>query len=340
MSNNHQSAKKILIIGPAWIGDMIMAQTLFKLLKQQNTNTTIDVAAPAWTMPLLERMPEVETAITIPIKHGELNLIKRYQLGKSLRAQAYDQVIVLPNSFKSALIPFWARIPKRTGWRGESRYGVLNDIRKLNKQQYPLMIERFMALGLSENAKLPQDIIPQFEINESQRLQALQTFNLTTDKPILALCPAAEYGPAKRWPAEYFATIAKEKLHQGWQVWLFGSEKDKEITAEIQKQSQSGCIDLAGKTDLGQAIDLLANASAVVTNDSGLMHVAAALQRPIVAIYGSSDPSFTPPLANRIKILRLGLSCSPCFKRECPLNHLKCLRDLHPQQVLQALDSL
>jgi heptosyltransferase-2 len=153
------------------------------------------------------------------------------------------------------------------------------------------------------------------------------------------LCPGAEYGPAKRWPAAYFAEVAQRKLAEGWQVWLFGSHKDEAITQEIQTLTHNRCLDLGGRTALGEAIDLLARADAVLTNDSGLMHVAAALGRPVIALFGSSDPHHTPPLSARAQVLSLNLSCSPCFRRVCPLGHTRCLTELAPAEVLTALAS-
>jgi heptosyltransferase-2 len=163
--------------------------------------------------------------------------------------------------------------------------------------------------------------------------------DLTAEAPVLVLCPGAEYGPAKRWPDAHFAAVARHYRAQGWQVWLLGSAKDAPVTASIAAQAP-GTVDLAGRTDLGAACDLIAAADLVVSNDSGLMHVAAAFGRPLVAVYGSSDPGFTPPLSDRARVLTLGLSCSPCFERECPLGHLKCLKDLAPAQVLAAADAL
>lgn len=332
----------ILIVGPGWVGDMVMAQTLFKLLKAKQPECHIDVLAPSWGKPLLERMPEVRHVVEMPITHGQLQLRKRFQIAKQLRAENYSQAIVLPNSFKSALIPFWAHIRMRTGWMREMRFGLLNDIRYLNKQKYPLMIQRFAALGLAKNEVLPE-VLPWPELNvQAVNVQATLQ-RLTINKPthpVLALCPGAEYGPAKRWPEQYFASIANEKLAQGWQVWLLGSQKDQTITQAIQQATSGGCIDLAGKTSLGEAIDLLSLASLVVSNDSGLMHISAALKRPLVVIYGSTDPRFTPPLSEQVKILSLQLACSPCFQRECPLQHLKCLHDLLPERVLAAMSEL
>jgi heptosyltransferase II len=333
--------EKILIIGPAWVGDMVMAQALFKLLKQQAPNTLIDVAAPDWTRALLLRMPEVNQAISLPLRHGEFNLYKRFKLGRSLRNTHYSQAIVLPNSWKSALIPFFAGIKKRTGWQGEARYGLLNDRRTLPKDTLRLMVERFMALGLEKNAPLPTPYaVPKLTIDNTSLKTSVDRYHLDITKPIVALCPGAEFGPSKRWPAAYFAEVAKAQLAAGCQVWLFGSQNDVDATEEIQTLTHNACVNLAGKTSLADAIDLLSLAKVVVSNDSGLMHIAAALHKPLVAVYGSTSPKFTPPLGKKVKVLQLPLACSPCFKRECPLQHWRCMRDLKPALVIDAIHQM
>jgi len=334
-------AKKYLIVGPAWIGDMVMAQSMFKLIMQQTPAAIIDVVAPAWTEPLLQRMPEVHEAIPVALGHGQLGLGQRWRLGKSLRHRHYDHAIVLPRSLKSAIVPFAARAGQRTGYLGELRWGLLNDIRLLDKTRLPRTVDRFNFLALPGATALPAQT-PQPRLQSGHTAaDVLQRLSLQQpDGPVLGLCPGAEYGPAKRWPAWYFAKLARDRLEQGWQVWLFGSEKDKAITGEIQQLCNNCCLDLAGVTKLAEAIDMMSLTQAVVTNDSGLMHVAAALDKPVVAIYGSSDPGFTPPLSDRASIVRLGLECSPCFKRECPLGHLKCLNDIKPAQVITALEGL
>lgn len=332
---------KLLVVGPAWVGDMVMAQTLFSSLKKSNPALAIDVLAPAWSEPLLERMPEVNKSHVMPLGHGELSLKKRYEMAKQLRSEYYQQAIVLPNSWKSALIPFWARIPKRTGWRGEMRYGLLNDVRVLDEKALPLMIERFMALAYSPKTTLPKPYPkPSLQVSPDKISEAIATHKLNHANPILALCPGAEFGPSKRWPAEYYGTVAKKYLQVGWQVWIFGSPKDTPVAQEIQQHVDNACVDLTGKTRLGEAIDLMSLASLVLTNDSGLMHIAAALDKPLVAVYGSSSPRFTPPLNDGAKMLKIDISCSPCFKRECPLEHLNCMRELSPSRVLNALEEI
>lgn len=333
------ASENLLIIGPSWVGDMILAQSLFRLLRAERPQVQIDVAAPAWTLPLLERMPEVRRGIALPFRHGKLDLAARLRIGRSLRGEHYSQAILLTNSLKSAILPWAAGIPRRTGFLGELRYGLLNDIRPLDKSQLPRTVDRFCALGLPPDADLPTQLPqPQLAASREQGLAALARLGVPAPQtPVLGLCPGAEYGPAKRWPEAHYAAVANWALDQGWQVWLFGSSKDLPVTQAINALCHNRCLDLGGRTQLAEAIDLMALASAVVSNDSGLMHLAAALDRPLVAIYGSSDPHHTPPMSAQASILHLGLECSPCFERECPLGHLRCLRDIPPQRVIERL---
>ncbi|MEJ2416851.1 MAG: lipopolysaccharide heptosyltransferase II [Exilibacterium sp.] len=341
--------RRVLIVGPSWVGDMVMAQALFKVIKQRRPDTVIDVLAPAWSRPLLERMPEVRGAIDMPAGHGQMLLRARYRLGQSLRGQ-YDQAILLPNSLKSALVPLFAKIPVRTGWRGEMRYGLLNDLRWLDKRRYPLMVERFIALGFTEGAALPKQLPHPELVVENSKLPALlshfesEGVTLNRRRPILALCPGAEFGPAKRWPERHYSAVAAAKISAGWQVWLMGSGNDNAVAEAIRSllppALRQYCVNLAGVTALAEAIDLLSLAAAVVSNDSGLMHIAAALRRPLVVVYGSTSPKFTPPLAKDVRIESISVECGPCFQRQCPQRHLKCLNDLEPAQVLNALEQL
>jgi heptosyltransferase-2 len=331
--------QKILIIGPAWVGDMVMAQSLFKLLKVQYPDVTLDVIAPSWTFSVLGCMPEITNAIEMPIGHGELKLLERYRLGCKLRAGNYDQAIVLPNSFKSALIPFFARIPRRTGWLGEVRYLLLNDHRTLDAARYPLLIEQYMALGLPPLAELPSPYpYPSFQVTTASQDAALKKHQpIWRGRKVLALGAGAEFGSSKRWPPEYYAELANRKLDEGFDVWLFGSPKDRGVTDKIMALTDNRCENLAGRLELGESIALLSLVYGAVTNDSGLMHIAAALQKPVIALYGSTSPRFTPPLSAQAVILQLDLECQPCFQRECPLKHHKCMRDIMPVWVADAM---
>lgn len=341
-----QAAKshKILVVGPSWVGDMVMAQSLFIALKRRDPACSIDVLAPSWTFPLLAKMPEINRSIAMPLTHGQFGFAERIKLGKALRGEGYVQAIVLPNSWKSALVPFFAHIPLRTGFVGECRFGLLNDARRLDKQALTMTVQRFVALAQPKNAKQPPDYpIPALPIDAAKQAAVIEKFQLQIDSKILALCPGAEYGPAKRWPAAHFAALAREKQAAGWQVWLFGSQKDQAVIEEINRLSGQVCADFAGRTKLDEAVDLLSLATAVVSNDSGLMHLAAALDKPLIAIYGSSDPGFTPPLHAKARIVSLHLACSPCFKRVCPLypldhpKHARCLSGIAPAEIAALL---
>ena len=326
---------RILVVGPSWIGDTLLAQPLFALLHDRHGNLALDVLAPAWTLPLVRRMPEVRRGILSPFRHGDLQLGRRRQLARELAAERYDQAIVLPNTFKSALVPCFARIPLRTGYRGEMRWGIINDLRRLDAAAMPLMAERYAALASAPDETVPRPLpAVHLRVDEAVRSTTLRRLGLEAGRPAVVLCPGAEYGPAKRWPVRHFAGLARALAARGRSVWIVGSDGDQALGEAIVQSAGSGAINLCGRTTLEEAIDVLASAEVVVSNDSGLMHVAAATGRPLVALYGSSSPAHTPPLARDAEILKLDLPCSPCFKRKCPLHHFNCLTQLLPATVL------
>lgn len=335
--------KTYLIVGPSWVGDMVMAQSLFIDLKDRQPEAQIDVIAPAWSAALIDRMPQVRRLLSSDFQHGKLSLAERFRLGRQLRAEHYSNAIVLPNSLKSALVPAIAKIPVRTGFLGEQRWGLLNDIRKLDKTKLAMTVQRFLALGRETSApscELQAVPKPSLQVNPQLVEQTLNSFDLGSTKPVLVLCPGAEFGSSKKWPAEFYAQVAQHYIEQQWQVWLIGSASDLADCQKINQLTQNQAVILAGKTSMPQAIDLISVASLVVSNDSGLMHVAAALQKPLVAMYGSTDPGHTPPLSSNHAIARLDLECSPCFKRECPLQHHNCMQQLLPERAIELSEQL
>ncbi|MCK5894953.1 MAG: lipopolysaccharide heptosyltransferase II [Endozoicomonadaceae bacterium] len=338
---------KILVIGPSWVGDMVMSQSLYKILKSHHPNAIIDVMAPAWCRPILACMPEINEAIAIPLGHGKLDIGLRRRLGLQLKFKQYDQAIVLPGSWKSALIPWFAGIPKRTGWRGEMRYGLLNDIRTLDEQALPLMVQRYMALafdrGLVTSANLLLDplLMPSLVVDKTSTQKTLESFGLDVGRPTLAVCPGAEFGFAKCWPDYHYAKVAESVIEQGWQVLVFGSDKDQSISEAIVGSlppiHQTWCINLAGKTRLGQAVEILSQCRAAISNDSGLMHVAAAIGLPLVALYGPTSPEFTPPLSDKAKVLRLMTGYLKIRKGDSAEGYHQSLIDITPDMALEAL---
>ncbi|MGB0129545.1 MAG: lipopolysaccharide heptosyltransferase II [Rhodocyclaceae bacterium] len=331
---------KILVVAPSWIGDTVAAQPLFMRLHERHPALKLDVIAPPWVAPVLRRMPEVAAVLDHPFSHGVFGLAARRKLGLRLRGERYDEAIVLPNSWKSALVPFFAGIPKRTGFTGEARYGLLNNRHNLDKAALPQIVQRYAALADAPGEVVPKAFLaPRLRSDPAQQQAVLAGLQLERDPAPIVFCPGAEYGPAKRWPAAYFAQLACDLRDRGHSVWLIGSAKDAVVGEEIVAASAGACRNLCGRTGLDQAVDLLAAAECVVTNDSGLMHVAAALDRPLVALFGSSSPRFTPPLSDQADVVWLEIECSPCFRRECPKGHFRCMLDMRPEQVLERVDA-
>lgn len=329
---------KILVVAPSWIGDTVLAQPLLARLHERHPGLELDVLAAQWSAPLLARMPEVRRVVDSPFGHGELKLGARWYLARRLAAEGYDEAVVLPNSLKSALIPFLAGIPRRTGYKGESRHGLINRMHRLDKARHPRLVDRYAQLAEApgEESRTPLPL-PHLSSSPAQQRRAREALDLPVAGAPIIFCPGAEYGPAKRWPPRHFAALATLVGSAEDPVWLVGSPKDAHAGEKIEELAGGAALNLCGRSTLEQAIDLLASARHVVSNDSGLMHVAAALGRPLVAVFGSSSIDYTPPMSPHAKIVSLGLECSPCFKRECPLGHLQCLNDLTPEQVLAAM---
>jgi heptosyltransferase-2 len=328
---------ELLIVGPSWLGDAVMMGALVRRLKAAAPARRITVLTPPHLEELVRRLPGVDATLGNPFAHGALKLGERARFGRSLKGW-FDQAIVLPHAWKSALVPLFAGVRTRTGFIGEARYGVLSDARRLDEAALPRMVDRFSLLAEPRGASRPAETPPpRLAADPEAVAAALARFGLRGDAGAVALCVGAEYGPAKRWPAAHFAALARALAEAGREVWLVGGPSDAAIGAEVAALAP-GAVDLTGKTTLGEAIDLISTASVVVSNDSGLMHVAAALDRPIVALYGSTSPAFTPPLSARAVILSEEIECSPCFERVCPLGHFRCLNELAPARVLAAVE--
>jgi heptosyltransferase-2 len=314
---------RLLVVAPNWIGDALMAQPLLARLRARLPQARIDVLAPAWVAPVMRRMAEVSGVIETPFEHGRLRLRERWRLGRTLRNLRYDQAIVLTNTWKSALVPFFADIPIRSGYVGESRYGLLNLLYRKQPGREPMALH-YARLSEKPGAAIALPLPDPRLAVEAQAVAATQQ-RFGIEGSYAVLCPGAEYGPAKRWP--WFAELSRRLALPAV---VLGSAKERELGAAIQGRN------FAGETTLDEAIELMAGAALVVSNDSGLMHVAAALGRPQVALYGSSSPRHTPPLSGQARILWLGIECSPCYARECPLGHFRCMRELTVDQVLEA----
>jgi len=330
-----------LVVGPSWVGDMVMAQSLFKTLKAQRPDEPVDVVAPAWSVPMVARMPEVRTAHALSAGHGQVKLAARRTLGQSLRRYHYDRAIVLPRSFKAALVPFHASVPTRIGYFGEWRFGVLTERRKLDKTRLATTVARYVALAHDDGVDDPPIPPPALQADPASTDALVERLQLDQSRPIVALLPGAEYGPAKQWPERSFAALARGLEQRGCSVWVLGSQKEHALGEAIC--GDSGARNLCGDTALVETVDLLHLATVAVSNDSGLMHVAAASGAYVVALYGSSSPKMTPPLTDRACIVQELQPCSPCFARTCRYGHYDCLTQIDVArvegQVVAALDA-
>ena len=327
-----------LIIAPQWIGDAVMTEPLLRRLHARGERLT--VGALPWVAPVYRAMPQVADVIEFPFAHGGLQFKARRSMAKRLAGQ-FDKAYVLPNSLKSALLPFLASIPQRIGYLGEARVGLLTH-RLKNPKNKPPMVAFYSAL--SGESGLADDR-PELHMAAAQVEATLHELGLSRGAYVV-FAPGAEFGPAKRWPARHFSELAAQLDAT---VVLLGSGKEAalcdEIAAPVNAVQAGRCLNLAGKTSLPQALALIAASRSTVSNDSGLMHVAAALGVPQVAIFGSSSPLHTPPLSDKARVLWLKndpayqppLDCAPCFARECPLGHTRCLNDISAARVLQAL---
>ena len=333
---------RTLVIAPNWIGDAVMAQPLLRLLKQQHPERPIDVLAPAWVAPVLRAMQEVDTVLGTPFRHGALQLRERWRFARELKQRGYAEAYVLPNTLKFALIPWLAGIPRRIGYKGESRYGLINVMHRDDPVHPRAMVPFYAALAAPPSAQAPAGLPrPVLTVADGQIAAVLKELGLQQDKPVLVFSPGAEFGNAKRWPTSHFAELANIVLagNPEVQVVLLGSGKDQAVCAEISALSPR-VRSLAGLTSLDQAVALIAQASAVVSNDSGLLHIASALNRPVIAIYGPTDPDHAPPFSDIARSLSLRLQCAPCRQRECPLGHHDCMQKLGSDIVWQELQPM
>jgi lipopolysaccharide heptosyltransferase II len=334
-------SRAVLVVGPSWVGDMVMAQSLFMTLKGADESVAIDVIAPPWSLPLLARMPEVRVGIELDAGHGVLAWRKRRVLAQALRDRGYAQAIVLPRSLKAALVPFLAHVPRRTGFRGEYRYGLINDIRRFDPDMLDQTVKRFVALGADSDSSAAAEVAvppPRLRTDAENWRRLASRFALGGGEKIIAIMPGAEYGVAKRWPVERYAELCKRLAASGHRLVVLGSQKERELGAQIAAHAGTDAvIDLCGRTELVDTVDILGAAAAAVTNDSGLLHVAAAVGTHVTAIYGSSTPDFTPPLTSAKTLIYLGLPCSPCFARVCPLDHFSCMMSIAVSTVEAAV---
>ncbi len=320
---------------------MVMAQALYKALKSDSTLEQIHVVAPEWSRPLLQRMPQISVVHSLDVAHGEFGLAKRHHLGRQLRSEGFSRAIILPRSFKSALVPWFAKIPKRIGDVGEFRHGLINNTSPSNKdKQIPSVCNYLRYINIeSDVALVKKQYFPELSVDEGNQAKVLEKNAIPNDAPLIACMVGAEYGPSKQWPVEHFALLIDLLKQQGVNVCLLGSAKDTVVGKQIEALCHESIFNLCGKTSLLDVIDILAACKVAISNDSGLMHIAAAVDTPVIAMYGATTPVYTPPLHSKAKSFYVKLACSPCWQRTCQYEHYRCLKDIMPKDIFSAVIS-
>jgi heptosyltransferase-2 len=337
----------ILIVAPNWIGDAVMSEPLLRVLK--NSGAKITVLATPWVASVYRAIASVDAVIEANFSHGQLEFNQRRRLARVLQSRGFTHAILLPNSWKSALIPVMAGIPNRLGYKGELRTWLLSKhLVNPPRDNRPPMVKHYLELAKLMNPLIdlshPSLQLPKLMIRESELFVSKHFEAIPNQNHYFILAPGAEYGPAKQWPADHFSDLATEILIKDSLAFivLLGSSKDdpisKNIIENIGTSLQSRIINLCGKSTLDESMLIVSRAAGLVSNDSGIMHIGAAFQVPQVAIYGSSDPRHTPPLSPFAGIMFLGLECSPCHQRKCPLGHLNCLKGISHSSVFLELN--
>jgi heptosyltransferase II len=324
----------ILIVPYMWIGDFVRCHTVVTLLRQRFPDRPVDLLATTLCAPLADYMPGVRQSIVADLPRGRLALAQQRALAARLKREGYGMALTMPRTWKAALAPFLAGIPRRTGFVGEGRLVLLNDMR-FGERKLPRMIDRCAMLALPRGAAQPPEWpLPELKVPVSEIAAWRIRRGLTDDRPIVALAPGA-VGPSKRWTAEGYDALARQFAADGFAVWILGGPNETSLAAGIA--GDSGAVDLTG-TDLRDAILALGAASVAISNDSGLLHVAAALGTPSIGIFGPTSPWHWAPLNPLAAVIesKSELACRPCHKPVCRLNHHRCMRDITADEVLAA----
>ena len=331
------NSQPILIVPYMWIGDFVRCHTVVRLLRERHPDCAIDMLTTPTAAPLLDYMPGVRKGVIVELPRKRLALRHHRALAHRLRPQGYGRALIMPRTWKSALAPYLAGIPVRTGFPGEARFGLINDLR-FGERRLPRMVDRCAALALQKHEQPPAEWpLPQLCVPASDVERWRERFAPADSRPAIAFAPGA-VGPSKRWLAAHYAKAAAELVIEGHTVWIVGGPLEKELAAEISKGNPAFIRDLTGP-DLRNAILALAAARLVVSNDSGLLHVAAALGRPTIGIFGPTSPWHWAPLNPISAVLETSttLPCKPCHKPICRLGHHRCMGDIAPEQVAAAI---
>jgi heptosyltransferase-2 len=325
--------RPILIVPYMWIGDFVRGHTVVRVLKQRWPNRPVDLLVTSQCAPLVDYMPGVRAGIVWDLPRRRLAVAKQFGLAAQLRAKNYGTALVLPRTWKSAIAPALAGIPERVGFVGEARFGLINRWR-WGEKRLPRFIDKNAALALPNGAPLPPEWpVPQLVVPAEESSRWRQANGLGTGRAI-ALAPGS-VGLSKRWT--YYAEAAKLFAEQGFDVWVVGGPGEKQMATEIVAAGGAKVRDLTGH-DLRNGILAMAAASVAISNDSGLMHIAAAIGTPTMGIFGPTDPWLWAPLNGLAATIRTKtiVPCQPCQRTICTMNDHRCMRDIPAADVVDA----
>jgi heptosyltransferase II len=335
MLMNTNNTSPILIVPYMWIGDFVRCHTVIQLLRARFPDRPVDMLTTTLCAPLTDYMPGLRQAIVADLPRSTLALSQHKALADRLKKESYGTALIMPRTWKSALAPFLARIPKRTGFVGEARFFLLNDLRP-GEKKLQRMVDRCAALALPRDAAPPAALpVPELKVPAAEIAAWRNRRGIADEsRPVVALAPGA-VGPAKRWPSASYAALTRQLLAEGFAVWVLGGPDEKALATEIIGDTDAR--DLTGR-DLRDAILALASASAAVSNDSGLLHVAAALGTPSIGIFGPTSPWHWAPLNPLAATMetKAVLDCRPCHKPNCRLGHHRCMTEIGADEVFVA----
>ncbi|MFC1811246.1 lipopolysaccharide heptosyltransferase II [Thermodesulfobacteriota bacterium] len=336
--------KSILIRSTNWIGDAVMTTPAIRAIRKNFPHSEISILVKPWVSPVFENNPHIDRLILYNSESRHKGLIGKFRLARDLRQYTFDAAILLQNAFEAALIAFLSGIPCRIGFNTDARGLLLShpvpcgfEIKSVHQTQYYLSIIEGVGLGTDG-----QDL--DLVVNEEYKQRALEIFDqlgISKSDRLVGINPSATFGPAKQWFSDRYARLS-DKIQEvfGARVIFFGGPEDQVLGKIISQITRHPPIDLCGKTDLGEAMALIQQCNLFITNDSGLMHVAAALDVPLISIFGSTNPVTTGPWSSRSRIVRVPIECSPCLKPECPEEHLSCMDRIGVDKVFEAVKEM
>jgi len=335
--------RKIIIRSTNWVGDAVLTTPAVRAIRENFPEARIALLAKPWVAPVFHNNPHLDKILVYESEGRHRGWLGKARLVRELRRQRFQLAVLFQNAFEAAFLVYMAGVPIRIGYDSDCRGALLT--RRIPVDQDRVgshHIEYY--LGILQGASLrPGDRKLTLELSDIERARAeeiLKENQISPSRPLVVINPGATFGSSKRWPLERYAALG-DRIRAAWgaQIVILGGPGERTVGRQISALMNRGCINLCGRTSLREAAALIEKCELFVTNDSGLMHVAAAFDIPLIAIFGSTDPAATGPTNPRSRIVQVPASCSPCLKRECPEDH-RCMNEISVDQVYEAVENV